>query len=150
MKVHEAMSKVPATCSPTSTVSEATALLWNHHCSCLPVVDQHNALLGIVTDRELLISLATRNLCPSDLSVGEVMTGGFPVCRTEDDAEDALRLLEVRNLRHLPVLDDAGNLAGILNLTDLILRVRQRQIKAGAHHREPQGRSQIEHALPII
>ena len=150
MKVAEVMSKLPARCPPDSTVSEAAALLWNDDSSCLAVVDPDNAPLGIVTGRDLLFALAARNLRPAELTAGEALTGDFPSCRTDDDAEGVLQFMEERNIGHLSVVDEAGSLAGVMNLTDIILRIRQKHFKAGAAHRQTGGGGRIPHSLPIV
>lgn len=150
MKVHEAMSKIAVTCTPATTVSEAAALLWNHHCACLPVVDAANGQVGIVTDRDLLLALASRNLRPADLAVGDVMTGNFPSCHPEDDAEDALRLLEQKKLQCIPVLAEDGSLAGVLDLHDLILRARQRHFSAASALRRAAESAHVPHLVPVV
>ena len=88
----------------------------------LPIVEEGHGVVGIVTDRDLLIALGTRNRNAADLPVGEVMNKNLALCAPDDDVRDALKTMAQRQLHRLPVVDRDGVLKGILSLDDIALR----------------------------
>jgi CBS domain-containing protein len=119
MKVSDIMSRQPSTCGPGTSVAAAAHLMWEADCGILPVVDD-GRLVGVVTDRDMYIALATRNRLPSELTVGDVATRPVITCAAGDDVHDALRLMQRALVRRLPVLDDRGALVGLLSTDDLV------------------------------
>ena len=69
MKVKDLMTREPRTCSPDTTLASAAHLMWDGDCGILPVVDD-GELVGVVTDRDMYIALATQNARASHLRVG--------------------------------------------------------------------------------
>ena len=122
MKVQDAMTKAPATCCPDTNLATAAELMWIHDCGSLPVLGDAEAIVGIVTDRDMLIAVGTRNQRPADLTVAEVMTSPVVTCAPSDDVAAALSTMKDRKIRRLPVVDSDGKLAGILAMNDLVLR----------------------------
>jgi CBS domain-containing protein len=119
MKVKEIMTKEPKVASPRTTLAEAAHLLWIGDCGILPVVDK-GKLMGIVTDRDMFIALATRNTAASQLTVGDVTTGTIWACAPDDDIHVALDIMKTRRVRRLPVVD-RGTLVGIVSMNDIVL-----------------------------
>ena len=62
MRIKDVMTREPATCSPATDLAAAAALMLDKDCGILPVVDDHGKLVGVVTDRDMYIALATRNV----------------------------------------------------------------------------------------
>lgn len=121
MNVRELCPPYVASCHPTDTLATAAGLLWEHDCGILPVVDAHHRLLGVLTDRDICMALATRNRIASSVLVEEVMTAPVHSVKFEDTAAHALKLMRQNHVRRLPVTDKEGVLEGILSLNDLVL-----------------------------
>lgn len=122
MRVQDAMTKTVATCRPDTNLATAAELMWTHDCGSLPVLDDAGAVVGIATDRDMLIALGTRNQRPADLTVAEVMRSPVVTCGPSDDVALALSTMRDRKIRRLPVVDSAGKLVGILAMNDLVLQ----------------------------
>jgi CBS domain-containing protein len=120
MKVQEIMTVQPRTCSPQTTLAATAAMLLDGDCGMLPVVDQ-DRLIGVVTDRDMFIALATRNARASDLRVGEVVQVPAYTCRPDDDIQTALDSMARHSVRRLPVEATNGRLVGVVSLRDLVL-----------------------------
>ncbi len=120
MNVEAVMTKDPKTCTPETTVAEAAHLMWEADCGILPVVDQ-GKIIGIVTDRDMYIALATRNVLPSVLTVGSVATGSVVTCCATDSVHDALSAMKQARVRRLPVVDAEQRLVGVLSIDDIVL-----------------------------
>jgi CBS-domain-containing membrane protein len=98
--------------------------MWDFDCGSVPVVDPQNKLIGVITDRDICIAVATRRLLASDIPVKDVMSGSVVSCRLNEPVKDALRKMRETQIRRLPVLDEDGSLQGILAVNDILLAVR--------------------------
>lgn len=122
MQVQELMTKDVSFCGPGTNAAAATEIMWTRNCGSLPIVEDGRGVVGIVTDRDLLIALGTSNRIASDLPVGEVMNKDLAYCAPDDDVRDALKTMAQRQLHRLPVVGKDGTLQGILSLDDVSLR----------------------------
>lgn len=120
MKVKEIMTAAPATCSPGTTLAAAAHLMWDADCGVLPVVEA-GKLVGVVTDRDMYIALATRNKLPSQVTVGEVAIRTVSTCEPEDEVSAALSTMKTHCIRRLPVVGFGGTVLGILSMNDILL-----------------------------
>jgi CBS domain-containing protein len=120
MKVKDLMTTDVKTCSSDTTVAEAAHLMWEGDCGILPVVDE-GELVGVVTDRDMYIALATQNARASRLKVGAVATKKLVTCAPEDDVQTALATIRQARVRRLPVVGFAGTVLGILSMNDILL-----------------------------
>jgi CBS-domain-containing membrane protein len=118
------MRTSPQTCSPTTNLAAVTKLLQLCGCGAVPVIDSDRKLLGIITNRDVCIAVGTKDRRPSELIAQQVMSGEVATCRARDEIHSALRTMKVRKVRQLPVLNQTGELEGILCISDLILDAR--------------------------
>jgi CBS domain-containing protein len=121
MKVKDLMTREPRTCSPDTTLAAAGHLMWDGDCGFLPVVDD-GELVGVITDRDMYIALATQNARASHLRVGAVASATVATCEPEDDVHSALATMKQARVRRLPVLGFGRTVMGVLSMND-ILRV---------------------------
>lgn len=126
MKVREIMTAQPITCSPDTSVAEAAALMLDADCGILPVTSD-GRLVGVVTDRDMFIALATRNQLASDLKIGDVATWDVVTCRPEDEIHSALSAMEHRHVRRLPVRGAHDELEGVVSMNDIVLAADARK-----------------------
>jgi CBS domain-containing protein len=119
MKIKEIMTTQPKSASRDTTLAAAAHLLWGADCGILPVVDG-GKLVGVVTDRDMYVALATRNKPATQITVGEVSTGKVWSCGPDDDVHAALDTMASQRVRRLPVTQD-GALVGIISMNDLVL-----------------------------
>ena len=120
MKVKDIMTKDPATCTPDTTVAEAAHLMWEADCGMLPVVDD-GEIEGVVTDRDMYVALATRNVRAAHLKVGAVATKTVITCTPEEDVHEALASMKRAHVRRLPVVGFGGTVLGIVSMNDIVL-----------------------------
>jgi CBS domain-containing protein len=116
------MTKEVSFCNPGTNAAAATEIMWTRNCGALPIVEDGRGVVGMVTDRDLLIALGTRKRNASELPVGEVMSRDLTLCAPDDDVRDALKIMAEGRLHRLPVVDKDGELKGILSLDDIALR----------------------------
>lgn len=120
MKVKELMTAEPRTCTPDTTLAVAANLMLEGDCGILPVVDD-GELVGVVTDRDMYIALATRNQLASQLRVGAVATRTVSTCAPEDDVHAALETMKTRRVRRLPVVGFGNTVLGVISMNDILL-----------------------------
>lgn len=120
MQVKDVLTKTVASCHLDTNLSAAGALMWESDCGVLPVVDEKRKVIGMLTDRDAFIALATRNLQASRLKVQDVITKKAPLtCQADDDVRSVLATMAARRIRRMPVVDKAGLLEGIVALNDI-------------------------------
>jgi CBS domain-containing protein len=121
MKVKNLMTQEPRTCTRATNLAEAAALMLDADCGILPVVDDQGKIVGVVTDRDMYIALATRNKLASQLTVGEVARSEVVTCGPDDDVQAALATMKQHRVRRLPVEGFGGTVAGIVSMNDILL-----------------------------
>lgn len=121
MKVSEIMSSHPVTCAPTDHLGTAVWRMWEADCGFVPVTCG-TEVVGILTDRDVAVSLMLRGRRPEDVMVGEVMQGavGLIACEAGDPVRLAMDRMRDNQLHRLPVLE-RGALVGVVSLNDLAL-----------------------------
>ena len=77
-------------------------------------------LIGIFSERDLMLRVVGAELDPEQTTVRQVMTEDLETVSTETDSSDALSLMVSKHIRHLPVVDEDGNLAGLLSIRNLL------------------------------
>jgi CBS domain-containing protein len=120
MKVSKIMTADPRTCAPSTTLADAAKLLWEGDCGVLPVV-YGGKLIGVVTDRDMFIALATRDTRASQLTVGEACSKNVWTCEPEDNVTTALATMKEHRVRRLPVVGFGGTVLGVLSMNDVLL-----------------------------
>ncbi|MBD0325318.1 MAG: CBS domain-containing protein [Pyrinomonadaceae bacterium] len=133
MKVREIMTIDVGSCGLETNLAAAARIMWDKDCGSVPVLDSEGRAIGLITDRDICMALATRNNLASELTVGDVVGGALTSCAPEDDVSVALRKMQDEQLRRLPVVDGEGKLVGILSLNDVILHSKRGKSKKGAH-----------------
>ncbi|MXW65107.1 MAG: IMP dehydrogenase [Bacteroidetes bacterium SB0662_bin_6] len=104
----------PITLHPEGTVADACAMMERYHIGGIPVVDAENRLVGIVTNRDLRFAHDGRTPLSEMMTRENLVTA--PVGTTLDQAE---ALLQRHKIEKLPVVDDDGNLKGLITFKDL-------------------------------
>ena len=124
MRVLDIMRREVMVCTPESTLASAGRHMAEADCGVLPVVDEASRVVGMLTDRDVCITLALRDRRPSEVTVRQAMSGDVYSCRVGDDIREALATMRQRRVRRLPVVDADRHLAGILSLDDVVLEAR--------------------------
>jgi CBS domain-containing protein len=150
MKVHNIMTADVETCGAESDLGAAATIMWRRDCGSVPVVDGEGKVIGMITDRDICMAVATRNKLASEIKVGEVISGRVYACASDDRIEDALETMQSAQLRRLPVVDDDGRLQGILSINDVVLNSKKGRSKKHVAHRDVMDTLKIlsEHRAP--
>jgi CBS domain-containing protein len=109
-----------ATITPDATVREAVALLNERRVGALVVSDDGRRIDGILSERDIVRGVGARSADALDLTVADLMTSEVTTCGQKDTMEQLMWLMTERRVRHLPVVDDTGGLAGIVSIGDVV------------------------------
>jgi CBS domain-containing protein len=121
MKVQEIMTEKVQSCLPNDKVSAIARMMRAQNCGFIPVVTNNNVPVGVITDRDVCMAVATKLQNAADIEVRELMSRQIFACFAEDDVNVALRRMKETKVRRLPVLNHDGKLIGILSLDDIVL-----------------------------
>jgi CBS domain-containing protein len=135
MKIDELMTRGVESCGPRDSLSRAAQIMWERDCGCVPVVFEDGTLAGIVTDRDICMAAFTKGKRLDEISAEEVMTRSVQFCTTADSFETAASLMQLHQVRRLPVVRSDGSVVGIVSLNDLFTggqreadpRIKQKQ-----------------------
>jgi CBS domain-containing protein len=125
MKVRDLMTTDVKYCNSDTNLAAAVSRMWEGDCGALPVVDDDGKFIGMITDRDICMAVATRPRLASDILVGEVTSGAIYVCHPTDEVQFALKTMQKEKVRRLPVVNDKGILQGILSTNDIILHTEE-------------------------
>jgi len=119
MDVSDIMTTNVITVRDETAIEDAARLLARHRISGLPVVDQSGALIGVVTEYDLIAKKGT--------TVADIMTRGVISVSPETDVDEVAHLLASRRVRRVPVV--AGRrLVGIVSRSDLVQQIALRWV----------------------
>lgn len=114
------MTPNPATCRINTPVREIARMMLDNDCGQIPVLDDQNRPMGVVTDRDIAIRIVA-NGGNGTATAGEAMTSPIRTVRTDSPLKDCVCLMEEAKVRRVPVVDAAGKIAGIVALADIAL-----------------------------
>lgn len=126
MKVKEAMHPGVEWVSPETSVTKLAQLMRDHDIGAIPI-GENDHLVGMVTDRDIVLRGIADGKDTSKLKARDVMSKGIICCRAEEDMDDAARTMELRQVRRLPVIDPNKRMIGILSLGDVANSCPQEQ-----------------------
>lgn len=148
MHIAELATSQPVVCSPQTTIAHAAQIMRDRHVGDLIVADDsagNPKPVGILTDRDIVVAVVAPGLDPDAILVGDIMSVQLLTVPLEADPFEALTTMRVKGVSRLPVVDEDGNLAGVVSAADLLgfvtqelaglAGLRQRQTAHEAHVR---------------
>jgi CBS domain-containing protein len=122
MNVDHFMSHDVKSCMPADSLTDAAMVMWERDCGFVPVVDAPNgALVGVITDRDICMAVATKHRPMDSIPVGEVMNRQLITCSSTDDVQVAMDRMAAGQVHRMPVVDKKSHIKGVISLNDLVL-----------------------------
>jgi len=131
MDVNECMSTKVCFCTPNSNVKDVARLMCDNHVGCIPVCNDNNCIVGVVTDRDVILRAIACDKNPSTTKVTDIMTTNPCCCTPDTTISDATKLMSKFQIRRIPVCDEENKIVGMLSLGDL------------AHHDKEVGKNEV-------
>ena len=101
-------------------VASITRTLAQHRIGAVLVMEHDGTVLGIVSERDIVRALASLGESVTRMTAGQLMTRVLFTVSPRSTVQDALQLMTDRRIRHLPVLEQDGTLAGLISIGDLV------------------------------
>ena len=118
-RCREIMTNSVQTATREMTLREVAALMRDGDMGAMPIVE-NGVLVGIVTDRDIVVRAIAEGK-NADAPVGDAMTTEIYSVKPDDFAFEAIRLMGDKQVRRVPVINETGELAGIIAMADVAL-----------------------------
>lgn len=124
MTAAELMTPSPTCCQPQHTVVEAAELMQRENVGLVPVLDEDSTkLIGVLTDRDIVMKVVAAGRDPRGTAVSEVMTTDPCACREQDAVETVMQQMASHQVRRIPIVDGNGAVVGIVSQADIATRL---------------------------
>lgn len=121
VKVRDVMHSGASWIAPDMPLPDVAALMDQEDIGALPV-GEDDKLVGMITDRDIVIRAFVDGSDPLQLTARDVMSQPIIFCTANEDLDDAVRIMERKQVRRLPVIDHNRRMVGILSLGDVAAR----------------------------
>jgi CBS domain-containing protein len=124
-KCRDVMTEDVVVSTPEDTVGEVAQLMKTEDIGPVLIVDnqQSKTLVGIVTDRDLVLKVIAEGRDPQTTRVGDVMSKKLVTCYADDNIETAMKAMAQFQLRRIPVVEENMRLVGIISQADIATKV---------------------------
>ena len=115
------MTKHPQVVTPDTSVQQAAQLMKSEDTGVLPVVESQGSKrpVGVITDRDIALRVVAEGR--TSATVREAMTASVRTAKQDDSLDDVMQLMASEQVRRVPIVDDRGELVGIVSQADLVL-----------------------------
>jgi CBS domain-containing protein len=124
--VRDAMTPGVRAAAVTESLADAAQRMKDEDVGSLPVVED-DRLVGIVTDRDIVVRAVAERVDPQSVKVGDVASRELVVVDPEQDLDEALALMARHQVRRLPVVEE-GRLVGMLAQADVALEAKEKRV----------------------
>ena len=118
--------------APDDSLVKAAEKMRDLDVGVLPVCGKADRLVGMITDRDMIVRAIAQGYDPGTTAVRDVMTPEVIFCFEDQDVQEAVELMKDRQIRRLLVLNDDKRLVGIVSLGDLAVDLRDDQMVGNA------------------
>ncbi|GBE42356.1 hypoxic response protein 1 [bacterium BMS3Bbin10] len=118
MQVKEAMHAGVESVEPDTPVTTIAKKMYDLDIGAVPVC-KNGRLVGMITDRDITCRAVAKGADLSKLKAGDVMTKDVVYCRDTEDLQDAIHIMENKQIRRLPAIDKEERMVGMLSLGDV-------------------------------
>ena len=118
MKVKDCMCGEVCCVKPETKINEVAKLMEKNHIGCIPVCNDQNCIVGVITDRDITLRSTACDKDAKTTIASDIMTCNVCTCNENDNISDAERKMADNQIRRIPVVDN-NKVIGILTLGDL-------------------------------
>lgn len=118
MQVRDVMTKDIVIADTNDTMMDVAKLMAHHNIGCVPVTENGEKVLGVITDRDIVIEMAENNYDPYNTLATTIMSDNIYFVRPDVDVKFAFDLMKKQQVRRLPVMEN-GKILGMISLGDL-------------------------------
>jgi len=123
--VRDIMVKEVVTIEPSASLTDAARAMEDANIGMLPVV-QDGKVLGVITDRDIVVRAVAREADPASTAVGDCLSINAIVAHPDWTPERAMQTMAQAQVGRLPVLDDEDRLVGVVTLSSMAFRASEK------------------------
>lgn len=116
---YDVMTADPACCSPETTLNQVAKLMIENDCGEIPIVDRDGRPVGVVTDRDIICRVVAEGKNPMAHTADECMSSPVLTVPADTPLNEVVLLMQGRQVRRVPVVDERGYCAGIISQADI-------------------------------
>jgi len=125
MNCKDLMTKYLKMCREECTVKDAAQIMKDLNVGAVPVINDNNEPVGIITDRDIMLNTLTKHMDPQKTPITEIMSKPVIICKEYDDINVAIDKMKKHKIRRIPVVNDYNKLVGIISLGDIAVLSRE-------------------------
>jgi CBS domain-containing protein len=143
--VADVMTRGVRSMTPEDPLIKAAQAMEELNVGAIPVCEGHR-LVGMVTDRDIVVRGVARERDPRLCRLGDIMSEHVRTVRESDDVEEVLSEMASAKIRRMPVVDHQDHLVGIITLGDIAAKIPDEQEEVGESLAEISTPAQPAHA----
>jgi CBS domain-containing protein len=155
-KARDVMTRNPTTVMETASLQDVARVMKESDTGVVPVCDDAKKVIGLVTDRDIVVRVIAEGKNVTQEKVSGVMTKGVKTVRENDSVDSVFRLMSDEQVRRVPVVNDQDEIVGIIAQADLATRLNKdrklgqtvENISEGRANNSPRGARGVSHARP--
>lgn len=124
-RVRDIMTADPACVTERDDIVEAARIMKREDAGVVPVIDADRKLIGIITDRDIVVRLVAEGRNALNCKVNEAMTKHIRSVSEDATADDVLGIMRGANVRRVPVCDKNDHIVGIVSMGDLAIETNE-------------------------
>jgi len=129
MKVNKIMTEDIKACRLNDKLEDAVNIMWHGDCGVLPIVNEKNKLVGIVTDRDIAMAIGTRNQLASEIIVSDFATRKIVTCTPQEKIKKILKKMAKYQIKRIPVVEKTGKLVGMISMVDILRSTSKKSVR---------------------
>lgn len=118
MKVKDCMCNDVCSCTSDATIEDVAKLMCSNHVGCIPVCNNQNCIVGLVTDRDIVLRCVACGKDIKNTPISNIMSCDVCSCTPNDEMNNVESKMSQNQIRRMPVVDN-GKVVGILTMGDL-------------------------------
>lgn len=119
MKVKECMCSQVSCITPNTTLSDVAKLMQEQHIGCVPVCDNNKNVVGLITDRDIVLRGVACNKDSNQTPVSDIMTTKIYTVEPDAEVNEASNIMCKCQVKRVPVIKN-DMIVGIITLGDLV------------------------------
>lgn len=129
MTASDLMTSNPACCRMDTPLQDVARMMVQCDCGEIPVVERDDLKkpVGVVTDRDIVCRAIAKGRNPTGMTAGDVMSSPAVTARQLDQLDAIRQMMETHQIRRIPIVDDRGQICGIVSLADIARQETEKQ-----------------------
>ena len=125
--IRDVMTPNPVCVSEKDSIRDAARIMAREDTGVVPVVEGKK-IIGMITDRDIVVRLVAEGKDPSNARVNEAMTKSVRSVKEDSTVSDALQLMSSAQIRRVPVVNSSNEIVGIVSMKDIATETRESQV----------------------